>query len=144
VTATTHPFSSGKGKDVVRCRLTLFGLALLAAGCSREKVPAELYFSGEPVSHWVEAAKSPDPKVRKKAVDVLGNVGPADPAAIPALIVAVKDKDAGVRDAAVLALSKIGPPAADALPTLREAMKDPNPTIRAHATTAVDRVAGSS
>jgi HEAT repeat protein len=118
--------------------------AALAGGCGRDSGPKELYFSGQPVSHWLEAARSPDPKVRKKAVDVLGNVGPADPAAVPALAEAVKDKDAGVRDAAVLALSKIGPPAAAALPTLREATQDPNPTVRAHAVTAVERVGGAS
>jgi len=128
----------------MRTTLTLIAMAVLAAGCTREKVPTELYFSGEPVSHWTEAAKSPDPKVRKKAIDVLGNVGPADPAAIPALIAAVKDKDSSVRDAAVLALSKIGPPAAEGLPALREATKDPNPTVRAHAVTAVERVGGPS
>ena len=144
VTVMIRPSSSGKGNDVVRFQLAVFGLLVVAAGCSREKVPAELYFSGEPVSHWLEAAKSPDPKVRKKAVVVLGNVGPADAAAIPALIAAVKDKDATVRDLAVLALSKIGPAAADGLPALREATKDPNPNVRAHAATAVERVSGSS
>jgi HEAT repeat protein len=128
----------------MRTTFTVFAMALFVAGCNREEVPTELYFSGEPVSHWTEAAKSPDPKVRKKAIDVLGNVGPADPAAIPALIAAVKDKDASVRDAAVLALSKIGPPAAEGWPALREATKDPNPTVRAHAVTAVERVSGSS
>jgi len=128
----------------MRIPLTLIATAMLAAGCTREKVPTELYFSGEPVSHWTEAAKSPDPKVRKKAIDVLGNVGPADPAAIPALITALKDKNVTVRDAAVLALSKIGPLAAEGLPALREATRDPNPTVRAHAITAVERVAGQS
>ena len=73
-------------------------LALLAAGCHRDPGPLGLYFSGEPVSHWLETARSPDPKARKKAVDVLGNVGPADPAVIPALVAAVKDKDPAVRD----------------------------------------------
>ena len=124
--------------------IPLVAAAALTAGCGRDSGPKELYFSGQPVSHWLEAAKSPDPKVRKKAVDVLGNVGPADPATIPALAEAVKDKDPAVRDAAVLALSKIGPPAAAALPVLREATKDSNPTVRAHAATAVERVGGTS
>ena len=118
--------------------------AVVAAGCHRNPGPKGLYFSGEPVAHWLEAARSPDPKVRKKAVDILGNVGPADPAAIPALAEAVKDKDPAVRDAAVLALSKIGPPAAAALPALREATRDPNPAVRAHAVAAVGRVGGPS
>lgn len=124
--------------------ISFAAVVALAGGCGRESGPKELYFSGQPVSHWLEAAKSPDPKVRKKAADVLGNVGPADPAAVPALAAAVKDKDPSVRDAAVLALSKIGPPAAAALPALREATSDPNPSVRAHAATAVERVGGAS
>jgi HEAT repeat protein len=118
--------------------------AALAAGCQRQSAPTELYFSGEPVSHWLEAVKSPDPKARKKAVDVLGNVGPADPAVLPALIGAMKDKDAQVRDAAVLAVSKMGPVAVTAEPALREAAKDPNPTVRGHAAAALERVGGRS
>jgi HEAT repeat protein len=119
-------------------------VAALLAGCRRDAGPKGLYFSGEPVAHWLDAARSPNAKVRKKAVDVLGNVGPADPAAIPALADAVRDKDPAVRDAAVLALSKIGPPAAVALPALRDATKDPSPVVRTHAATAVERVGGAS
>ena len=126
----------------MRTALLALALAGLAAGCHRDAVPTARYFDGQPVSHWLEAVKSPDPKTREKAVDVLGNVGPADPAAIPALTGAVRDKDAAVRDAAVLALSKIGPPAAAALPALQEATKDPNPAVRTHAATAVERVGG--
>jgi HEAT repeat protein len=128
----------------VRTRLALLLAAVLMVGCGRDTGPKELYFSGETVGHWLSAAKSPDPKVRKKAVDVLGNVGPADPAAIPALANAVRDKDPAVRTAAILALSKIGKPAAAALPALRDATKDVNPTVRAHAATAVGRVGGAS
>jgi HEAT repeat protein len=127
---------------VVRSLFAAVAVAALLAGCHRDAGPRGLYFSGQPVSHWLEAARSPDPKVRMKAVDVLGNVGPADPAAIPALAEAVRDRDPSVRDAAVLALSKIGPPAAAALPALREATKDPSPAVRAHAATAVERVGG--
>lgn len=118
-------------------------LCLLVSGCSRSDVPKEKYFSGEPVDHWLEEIKSPDPKKRKKAADVLGNVGPADERSIPALIEAVKDKDAKVRDAAVLGLSKIGPPAASGESVLAEATKDKDPTVRTHAATAVERVRGT-
>ena len=118
----------------------LMMLFVFVAGCSRTNVPTEKYFSGEPIEHWLEAIKSPEPKTRKKAADVLGNVGPADPRAVPALMEAVKDRDAKVRLAAVLGLSKIGPPAAAAEAVLEEAAKDRDSTVRAHATTALERV----
>lgn len=112
-------------------------------GCSQTDIPKEQYFSGKPVEHWLEAIKSPDPKTRKKAADVLGNVGPVDPRAIPALIEAVKDRDAKVRDAAVLGLSKIGPSASSAESVLEEATKDKDSTVRTHAATALERVRGA-
>jgi HEAT repeat protein len=115
----------------------------LAVGCGGSNIPKEKYFSGEPVEHWLEAIRSSDPKVRKKAADVLGNVGPIDPRSIPALIEAVRDTDPKVRDAAVLGLSKIGPDAAAAEPMLRDATKDKDETVRAHAATAVERVRGA-
>ncbi len=118
-------------------------LSLCLFGCSRSDVPKEKYFGGEPVEHWLEAVRSPDPKTRKKAAEVLGNVGPVDPRAVPALIEAVKDKDAKVRDAAVLGLSKIGTPAASAGSALEEAAKDKDPTVRSHAVTALERVRGT-
>ncbi len=120
----------------------LFGPLIFVAGCGAD-APKEKYFSGETVEHWLAAIKSPDPKTRKKAADVLGNVGPVDPGAIPALILAVKDPDPKVRDAAVLGLSKIGPAARDAAQVLEEATKDRDPAVRSHAVVALERVRGS-
>ena len=88
----------------------------------------------------LERIKSTDAKKRKHAADVLGNVGPVDPRAVPALIEAVKDKDAKVRDAAVLGLSKIGEPAAAAESVLQEALKDKDATVRTHAASALERI----
>ena len=122
---------------------SLLMLCLFLCGCRRSDVPTEKYFSGEPVEHWLGEIKSPDPKKRKKAADVLGNVGPVDPRAVPALIEAVKDRDAKVRDAAVLGLSKIGPPASSAESALEEATKDKDPAVRSHAATALERVRGA-
>ena len=127
----------------MRRLLPLCSLALLA-GCHPPAGPPEKYFSGEPVAHWLEAVRSPDAKVRKHAVDVLGNVGPTDPGAIPALIVALGDKDAKVRTAAVLGLSKIGPPAAEALPALEQRTKDTDANVRKHAVHAVARIQGEA
>ena len=117
-------------------------LAGLAVGCSRP-VPTAKYFAGQPVQHWLAAVTDPNPKVRKKAADVLGNVGPADPAVVPALVAALKDADASVRDAAVLGLSKMGPAAAAAAPALQEACTDPDANVRGHAATALRRVRGA-
>lgn len=118
---------------------------LLAAvvGCGRSDGPKEKYFAGETVDHWLAELRSADPKKRKKAADVLGNVGPADPRAVPALTEAARDKDAKVREAVVLGLSKIGPSAAEALPILREvARADPDRRIRDEAAKAIERVEG--
>ncbi len=120
--------------------LMMLFMCLFGFGCSRSAVPTKKYFGGEPVDHWLEAVKSPDPKTRKKAADVLGNVGPVDPRAIPALMKAVKDRDAKVRDAAVLGLSKIGAPAAAAVAVLEEETKDKDPAVRAHAAAALERI----
>ena len=120
----------------------MVALSLCLLGCGRSDVPKEKYFGGEPVEHWLEAVRSPDPKARKRAADVLGNVGPVDPRAVPALIEAVKDRDAKVRDAAVLGLSKIGPQASSAESVLEEATRDKDATVRTHAATALGRVRG--
>jgi HEAT repeat protein len=117
-------------------------LGLAAVGCGGPTVPTAKYFAGQPVSHWLEEARSQDPKARKRAVEVLGNVGPADPAAIPALIAVLQDKDATVRDAAVLGLSKIGPDAAAALPAVRGLTDDKDPAVRKHARAAVGQIEG--
>ena len=76
-------------------------------------------------------------------LEALGNVGAADPAAIPALIGALKDSDAAVRAAATLALLKIGPDAQDAAEALAEAQKDKDPKVRDLAAKALQRVQGN-
>ena len=118
-------------------------LAMLHSGCSRTNGPKEKYFSGETVDHWLDAIKKTEPKTRKKAADVLGNVGLVDARAIPALIEAVKDRDAKVRDVAVLGLSKIGTPAIAAESALEDATKDKDATVRTHATAALERIRGA-
>jgi HEAT repeat protein len=116
--------------------------AALIAGCGSQE---PLTAGGKPVSHWVEALKSPDAKLRKTAVKKLANVGAADPAAVPALAGALKDRDAGVRAEAALGLLRIGPAAQEAVPALQEAArKDASPTVRAHAGKALEKVQGGS
>lgn len=117
-------------------------VAIAITGCGEKSHTTVKYFSGEPVDHWLEEIKSNDPKTRKKAADVLGNIGPVDSRSIGALIVAVKDKDVKVRTAAVLALSKIGKPAVEALPALQEATQDKDKIVRSSASNAIERING--
>ena len=92
-------------------------MMFVLSGCGQS---APTLAHGQPVEHWVRALRDPDAKVRKRAADVLGNVGAADATVVPALAGAVKDSDRAVREATVLALLKMGPAARDALPALVE------------------------
>src|SRR5258708_1569651 len=106
--------------------LSLFFLT----GCS--KAPPHTLAGGKPVSNWVELLQnSSDAKLRQEAAFKLGNVGPSEPAAFPALLGALKDRDAAVRSEAILALVKFGPAALDAVPTLTELRDgDDDPKVR--------------
>jgi HEAT repeat protein len=116
-------------------------IAALAAGCGK-KEPFRSH--GQPVSYWVQALHEPDVPTRKKAVVALGHVGPADPAAMPALIGALKDADPDVRAEAVLALLNLGAEAKDAIPALTEARDDPDARVRDYARRALERIQGGN
>jgi HEAT repeat protein len=92
-------------------------LGAAVAGCG----PAQPSLSGgKPATYWVQALKDPNDKERKKAAFELGNVGPTDAAAYPALKEALKDAAPAVRSEAIKALVKFGAKAKDALPDLKE------------------------
>src|SRR5262245_25707142 len=110
----------------------LAGLALaLALGCTPA---APTLAGGKPVAHWLRALHAADPAERREAAEKLGNVGPADPSACPALVEALGDADARVRGAAILGLVRCGPAAKAAVPAL-EGLKerDPDPGVRDYA-----------
>jgi HEAT repeat protein len=86
--------------------------AVAAVGCGKSALPTQA--GGKSIQHWVDALNDPLVKNREAAVTKLGNVGTADPAAIPALIGALKDKSPLVRRTAILALAKSGHAAQDA------------------------------
>ena len=113
----------------------LIGLILIPlCGCS--KAPPTM--AG---SKWAAVLRDPDPKLRKKAVFTLGNIGPSDPVVLPALLEALKDANADVRCEAILALVKYGPGAKDAIPVLTEVQaKERDATARAYAAEALEKL----
>lgn len=122
--------------------LLVFSLAALLSGCGRS---APTQAGGKSVRHWVEALQSPDARLRKEAAFKLGNVGAADPAALPALVGALKDRDAAVRREAVLALLKFGPAAREAVPPLTELReRDRDPKVRSCAAKALEKLQGET
>jgi HEAT repeat protein len=121
----------------------ILGFAALAlAGCASNGGPTLAH--GKPVEHWLQALHEPDAKVRKRAADVLGNVGAVDPAVVPALAVAVQDRDRNVREAAAVALLKMGPAARDATAALSTASRDSDPRVRTVAVRALEGLKASN
>ena len=115
-------------------------LLLLLAGCSRS---APTLAGGKPVAHWVSALRDPSPAVRKEAAFKLGNVGPGDPAALPALLAALRDPDPRVRGEVILALLKSGGRASPALAALEDMERsDPDPQVREAAGRAARKLRG--
>jgi HEAT repeats len=112
-------------------------------GCGGE--PPSPLTGGKSLSYWLQAVRAPDASVRKKAVFELGNVGPTDPAVIPALKAALQDREAPVRREALLALLKAPTEAGDALPTVQfMADRDPDPAVRNYAARAAKKLEGST
>jgi HEAT repeats len=126
--------SSGATAMVAMICLLQFG------GCSRQPPPPTLT-GGKPLSYWLGALRAPDAGTRKNAVFELGNVGPLDPAVIPALTAALQDRDARVRCAAILALVKSPKEAVAALPMVQVmADRDSDPTVRNYAARAAKKL----
>jgi HEAT repeats len=123
-------------KSMQHRKWLLMSLALIfGAGCGPA---APTLAGGKSASHWVDALHDADPKKREEAVEKLGNVGAADPAAYPALVGALKDPSAQVRCAAVLALGKPGSAAKAAVPALEDLKEhDPDPGVRNYAAKAL-------
>jgi hypothetical protein len=112
---------------------------ILLGGCGKTKGPA--LAGGKPVAHWLQAVEDRNPKVRKEAVEKLGNVGPIDAAAIPTLVRALKDNDPLVRRAAILAILKVGELPQEAIDSLVELQQhDRDPKVREYAAKALKRL----
>src|SRR5437588_5142509 len=118
--------------------VALLLLAVVVSGCGKAEPTLA---GGKPVGYWVQALKDPDARLRKKAAFKLGNVGPADATALPALVEALSDPDAHVRSEAILALVKFGPAAKDARPVLAQLrQRDPSVQVRTQAGKALEKL----
>jgi hypothetical protein len=121
--------------------VVVFFLVVLLSGCGEAPQPLA---GGKHVSYWAESLKSPDAKLRREAAFKLGNVGPADPIACPALVGALKDRNAAVRCEVILALLKCGPAALEAIPALTELRdQDRDPKVRDYASKALAKLQGN-
>jgi HEAT repeat protein len=113
-------------------------VVLALCGCGR----AQPTMAG---TKWAPALRDPDAKVRRKAAFTLGNIGPSDPAVLPALRAALKDADPEVRCEAILALVRYGPGAHDAVAVLTEVeQSDADAKVRAYAAKARTRLQASA
>jgi HEAT repeat protein len=93
---------------------------------------------------WAQALHDPDTRVRQKAAFTLGNIGPSDPAVLPALVGALKDADAGVRCEVILSLVRYGPGAKEVIPELSVVQqKDRDAKVRAYAAKALEKLQAS-
>jgi HEAT repeat protein len=118
--------------------LPIIIVAVLLSGCGRAE---PTLVGGKPVDYWVQAMHDPEAKLRKKAAFKLGNVGPADPAALPALLDGLKDEDASVRSEVILALMKFGADAREAIPALTTMQqKDRDKQVRSYAGKALAKL----
>jgi HEAT repeat protein len=116
----------------------LLAILALTSGCGPA---APTLAGGKPVSHWLRALHGADPKERREAADKLGNVGPTDPAVVPALVEALHDSDARVREAAILGLVRCGAAAKTAVPALQDLKAhDPDLVVRDYAGRALEKI----
>jgi HEAT repeat protein len=99
-------------------------LTLLLLGCENN-LTEEAMIEGLYTSDWVEQAKDDDVEKRRKAVEVLGQLGPTETdKTVPALIDALSDEDVQVRLLALRSISQLGGKARKAQPAVGRAIND--------------------
>ena len=105
-------------------------LALLPAGCSKEKSTADL----------LTQLRDKDAARRVEAVKELGNRESDLDTVTPALIQALKDENAFVRRDAARVLGSFGPRASSAVSALKTAQKDKERSVRKAADEALEKI----
>jgi HEAT repeat protein len=110
----------------------------LLIGCGKAQPTLS---GGKPVEHWIQALQDRDARVRKEAASKLGNAGPVNSDALPALVASLKDPDAKVRCEVILALVKFGCEANEAVPILTELQRsDSDARVRNYAAEALEKI----
>src|SRR2546423_7334667 len=83
-------------------------------------------YRGRPLQDWIRYLASKG-TISIPAEEVLGQLGPADKAAVPVLAAALADDHPRVLRAVLAALERMGPPAAAAVPALKPLLKKGRP-----------------
>src|SRR5262245_25572002 len=129
------------------CRLNLLGVSSMAAvilagpvGCGGDHPLSTQATTKAQVERQLQSLRSEDAGVRRSAAAALGEVGRADPRAVPALAEALKDRDWNVHREAGYALAKSGPEAAGAVEALTVALGDAGANVRQAAAYALGRI----
>lgn len=101
-----------------------------------------LGFLGPPAAEAIlDASGSETPRVRVKAIEMLGNIKPAGEPIIDELIVMLDEPDSAVRRAAVQSLGRMGKAARRAAPKLQAILNsDADDSLRGAAKTALTQV----
>ena len=97
------------------CGLISLCLLLLAAGVVISNAAEEKL---KTVPELIKDLGAEDKFVRRKAAELLGEIGPPARSAVPALIGALEDRDQQVWFNSAMALARIGPGAEEAIPAL--------------------------
>ncbi|MFA6217832.1 MAG: HEAT repeat domain-containing protein [Candidatus Omnitrophota bacterium] len=113
------------------------GEAFSPNGLSSGSSPIITNFNNLKVKRYISRLKSLDPAVRRAAIIDIGNMSPAIPAVVPALINALGDDNWECREAAVNALVKIG---SAAIPALINALGNDNFNARKAAAKALVKI----
>lgn len=96
--------------------------------------------SSADLTELIAALDHADPKIRARAAQSLGDIGPDAKLAIRRLVKALKDPDELTRRASAGALSKIGAPNRDDLMYLTDALKDSKPEVRRYAAAGIGQI----
>ncbi len=121
-----------------RILIAIFAVTAIS-GCGHKAGPA--LSGGKPPNYWVKNVSSPDKKLRKEAVEKLGNLGVANGDVLPALTGALHDVDPQIRGEAVLALAKLGREAKRAIPDLEAlSQRDSDAKVRGYAARTLEKL----
>ena len=93
------------------------------------------------VDPLTQAAKDPEPRVRRAAALALGQIRPVAKGTLQTLAVGLQDPDRDVRAAFLTAIGSLGPRAGEAVPAVRNLLRDESPAIRAQAIDVLSQAA---